>query len=182
MKIVALMLFMVAASSFLVVAQDGPKPLYPPMAPALMQAELTDRFGVGFKLENYRGKVVLLNIWGTWCGPCRAETPGLEELHNEYNSAGLEIIGLNVGDGNGEPETKEMIEAYRSRLKIEYQIATAVESIRTVRAFYAITKAEVVPQSILIDREGRMRAVFVGGGPRVEKLRKEAVKMVMADQ
>jgi len=70
MKTLALLFVILAASTVSASAQEDAKTNYPPVPDALMKAELTNLTGTTFKLEDYRGKVVLLMTWATWCGPC----------------------------------------------------------------------------------------------------------------
>ncbi len=77
---------------------------FPPLATGLAEAEFMLLDGGKFKLSDKKGKVLLVTIWGTWCGPCIAEMPTLIELQNQYREQGLEVIGLNIGDGAGTPE------------------------------------------------------------------------------
>jgi thiol-disulfide isomerase/thioredoxin len=82
---------------------------YPPLASGLADTDLELISGGTFKISERKGKAVLLNIWGTWCGPCRAEMPHLIEMQDKYRERGFEVIGLNIGDGGGGAESNEMI-------------------------------------------------------------------------
>src|SRR5207237_7802423 len=72
---------------------------YPPVPSAIAQADIKMLDGNTFKLEDKRGKVVLFNLWGIWCGPCVAEMPGLIQLQEKFKAKNFELVGLNVGDG-----------------------------------------------------------------------------------
>jgi thiol-disulfide isomerase/thioredoxin len=152
---------------------------YPPLASGLADADFEMLDGTKFKFSDRKGKVVLLNIWGTWCGPCRAEMPTLMALQDKYRDKGFEVIGFNIGDGNGVPETNEQINKFVEEMKLNYTIARS--SNANTRQFYAVTKQEVVPQSVLVDRAGRLRGVFIGGGPRVYASLEDTIAKVMAD-
>ena len=152
---------------------------YPPLASGLADAEITLLDGGKFKISEKKGKVLLVNIWGTWCGPCIAEMPHLIELQNNHGGSGFEVIGMNIGDGNGAPEPIDKIKAFVAKQKLNYTIAIASNSVNN--QFNLITKQSVVPQTILIDREGRLRGVFVGGGQRIYDSLKQNVAKVMAE-
>lgn len=139
--------------------------IYPKLASGLAEAEMELLDGTKFKVSDRKGKVLLLNIWGTWCGPCRAEMPHLIAMQDKYRDQGFEVLGLNIGDGNGTPETIEEIKEFATSMKLNYTIARIQNS--TTAQFYQITKQQVVPQTLLVDREGHLRGVFVGGGPKI---------------
>jgi len=138
---------------------------YPPLASGLADSEFELLDGTKFKVSDRKGKVLLLNIWGTWCQPCRAEMPHLVALQNKYGAQGFEVIGLNIGDGEGTPETIEEIKAFATSMKLNYTLARSPNA--ATAQFYKITKQQVVPQTLVVDRDGRLRGVFIGGGPRV---------------
>ncbi|MFT3746367.1 MAG: TlpA disulfide reductase family protein [Pyrinomonadaceae bacterium] len=152
---------------------------YPPLASGLAEAEFELLDGTKFKVSEKKGKVLLLNIWGTWCGPCREEMPHLVEMQNKYQAQGLEIIGLNIGDGSGTPESIEQIKTFVEKMKLNYTIARSPNN-STVQ-FYQISKQQVVPQTLLVDREGHLRGVFVGGGQRVIDSMKNTLDKTMAE-
>lgn len=138
---------------------------YPKLASGLADAQHELLDGTTFKISDHKGKVLMLNIWGTWCGPCRGEIPHLVEMKKQYGDQGFEVLGLNIGDGAGRPESVEDIKHFAEQMKINYVIARTPGT--ATAQFYAITKQQVVPQSMLIDREGYVRGIFVGGGDRI---------------
>lgn len=137
---------------------------YPPAPTNLMQASLTKLDGSSFKLNDYRGKVLLVNVWATWCGPCRQEIPELIELQNKHKAKGFEVIGLNVDEG----EDAEMIKDFGKEFNVNYDLVRGESEL--FREFYQISKKDAIPQSFLIDREGKLLGVFVGGGSALKKL------------
>jgi cytochrome c biogenesis protein CcmG/thiol:disulfide interchange protein DsbE len=152
--------------------------VYPPLASALADAELEALDGTKTKVSDRKGKVVLLNIWGIWCGPCIAEMPHLVELQEKYRDQGLEIIGLNIGaDEMGTPEDLDAIKKFGEKKNINYTLVRSPDDV--TKQFYLITKQNVVPQSILINREGQLRGVFVGFGGRVLNSLKETIDKTM---
>lgn len=152
---------------------------YPPLASGLASADLELMDGSKFKLTDKKGKVLLVNIWGTWCGPCREEMPHLVELQNKYGAQGFEVVGLNIGDGSGSPESNEQIQTFAERMKLNYTLARSPNSA-TIE-FYKITKQQVVPQTLLVDREGHLRGVFIGGGQRVIDSMKSTLEKTMSE-
>lgn len=152
---------------------------FPPLASGLADAEVAMVDGTKFKLSDKKGKVLLVNIWGTWCGPCISEMPHLIELQNKHGEQGFEVIGLNIGDGSGTPEPLDDIKEFVAKQKLNYTIAIASNAV--TNQFYLITKQQVVPQTILVDREGKLRGVFVGGGPRIFSSMKQNVEKVVGE-
>ena len=145
---------------------------FPPAPSSVMQAEIKDVDGNTFKLEDKKGKVVLVNLWATWCGPCRAEMPDLIALQDKYREQNFEIIGLDSDD-----ESPEEIKSFAKKMNLNYQLGYADGKL--MNDFLKISKFGGIPQSYLIDREGRLRGVFVGGGTtNVDKIKAEVEKVV----
>lgn len=152
---------------------------YPPLPTAIAQADLEMLDGSKIKVADRKGKVLLLNLWATWCGPCRAEMPELVLLQEKHKEKGFQILGLDVGDGDGGPESIEQIKAFGEKMKLNYELVRA--SNETTSEFYKFTKFSGVPISVLVDREGHVRGVFLGGGPRVLGEMKGAVEKLMSE-
>lgn len=145
---------------------------YPPIPAAVAQAEIKSLDGSTFRLEDKKGKVILINLWATWCGPCRAEMPELIAMQNEHGDKNFEIIGLNSDD-----ETPEEIKPFVEDMKLNYTIGWADGKL--VRELFNLSQFGGIPQSFLIDREGRLRGVFVGGSKKVVAAMKETVGKVV---
>lgn len=160
-------------------ASDTKTSVYPPLSPAIAGADLEMLDGTISKVSDRKGKVVLLNMWATWCGPCRAEMPELVALQQMYGDQGFEVIGLNVGDGDGKPESVEAIKAFGEKMKLNYRLARI--SYATTNQFYLVSRQSNIPQSFLINREGQLRAVFVGFGPSSVIKMKDAVAKAMTE-
>lgn len=114
----------------------------PDPAPAFKLISLDAKL---ISLDDFRGKVVFLNFWATWCGPCRAEVPDLVELQNEFKDR-LEIIGLDVDDDNSGEVRK-----YIAETGINYPVAMASDAVR--EAYGGIP---ALPTSFVLDTEGRV--------------------------
>lgn len=159
---------------------NKPASLFPPLATGVAQADLELLDGTKFKAADRKGKVLLLNLWATWCGPCRAEMPHLVEMYDKYKDRDFQVIGLDVGDGNGSPETVEEIKAFAAKMKLNYELVRI--SNATVSEVYKLTRFEGVPQTLLVDREGHLRGVFLGGGSKVIDSMKAEVDKLMAEK
>jgi peroxiredoxin len=143
MKRAAITATLLVALSSLVLGQDD-KP-----AP---QLELKDIEGRTLRLSDYRGKVVLLNFWATWCAPCRAEMPDLVKWQRKYKSRGLQVIGVTY-------PPQELAEARKfiKSVKVNYPVALGDEQTKAL-----FDKSEILPVTVVIDREGVVRAVVQG--------------------
>ncbi len=139
---------------------------------AVSQADIKNIDGSTFKIEDKKGKVMLLNLWATWCGPCRAEMPELVELQEKFRDKDFEIIGLNTDD-----ESVEQIKEFADDMKLNYTLAYADRKL--MDELLKISKFNGIPQSYLIDRDGKLRGVFTGGGAKVVNQLKETVAKVV---
>lgn len=102
-------------------------------------------------LADYRGKVVLVNLWASWCGPCRREQPDLERVWREYKDRGVQFLGLNVRD----QEAAAL--AYQDEFGVTYPSFFDPSS-----RFAHELRAQVLPTTYVIDREGRIAFRLVG--------------------
>ena len=98
-----------------------------------------------------KGKVVFLNFWATWCGPCRAEMPSMEALHGRYREKGLEILAVNCG------ESKEQVQTFMKNNGLTF--TAVLDTDGKASGSYGI---QAIPTSFLIDREGKIIARLVG--------------------
>jgi thiol-disulfide isomerase/thioredoxin len=112
-------------------------------APAVV---LKDVRGRAVRLSDYKGKVVLLNFWATWCPPCRAEMPDLIKAQREYRSRGLQVIGITYP-----PQTIGEVRRFIRKLKINYPIALGMKETKTL-----FDESETLPLTIVIDRQGNV--------------------------
>ena len=148
------------------ISQDQPeRPEYAIQAP-----DFTLRTVQGdlFNLSDYKGKVVLLNFWGTWCGPCRREIPDFNKLHDKYQKDGLEIVGITITSGS-----PERIYNFMKEWDIEYTVLTDIEDYETQRvtAYYGRAIGQPItglPTTLIIDRGGYIVKGYIG--PRNEEI------------
>lgn len=155
-------------------AAETKKSEYPQIPVAVANADLKKLDDTTFKVADKKGKVVLLNMWATWCGPCRAEMPALVKMQDTYRDQGLEIIGLNT---DGEPV--ETINKFSDEMRLNYTLVWADTELQN--SLLKISKFGGIPQSFLIDRDGNLRAVFRGGGPAEIKKMQDWVAKTVAE-
>ncbi|MGB8889715.1 MAG: TlpA disulfide reductase family protein [Candidatus Korobacteraceae bacterium] len=112
---------------------------------------LTDLNGQALDLSSYRGKVVLLDFWATWCTPCRAEIPHFVEFQNSYRDQGLQVIGISMDD-----DLKPVGPFYKE-YKMNYPVALGSDKL--AQAYGGILG---LPVTFLIGRDGHIQAKYVG--------------------
>lgn len=119
---------------------------------------LKDAQGKPVSLSAYKGKVVLLNFWATWCAPCRVEMPWFEEFSAKYRDKGLVVLGISMDEGGWKP-----IQTAVAKLKVTYPIALGNPAVAKL---YGI--GELLPETFIIDRTGKIQAVKEGFGNKDE--------------
>lgn len=123
-----------------------------PGAPPPPELRLPDLQGRVHDLRDYRGRVVLVNFWASWCPPCVEELPSLNRFVRDYRPRGLEVLAVDVA------EPREQLEAFLRRMPVEARILLDREGV-TVRPW----KVFGYPTNVLVDRMGRMRYLRYGG-------------------
>lgn len=116
---------------------------------------LADLSGKTVHLSDFKGKVVIVDFWATWCGPCRVEIPDFVKLQNKYKEKGLEIVGLSL-DADGEKAVKPFVEKH----EINYTMLLGNDD--TAKSYGGILG---IPTTFVIDRQGRIVQKFVGVMP-----------------
>jgi peroxiredoxin len=114
--------------------------------------ELNDVAGKPLKLSDFKGKVVILDFWATWCPPCRAEIPGFVALQNKYADKGLTVIGVSVDE-----QGPSVVKPFMRQLKMNYPVVMADQKII---ADYG--NIEAIPTTFVIDRDGAIVSVHQG--------------------
>ncbi len=114
--------------------------------------------GENLRLSEYRGDVVMINFWATWCGPCRQEMPLLDELYGRYQRVGFNLLGVNIDDDS------RRAMAMVNELGISFPVL--FDEDKKVSKLYEV---ETMPLTILLDREGTVRHVHHGYQPGYEQ-------------
>ena len=168
-----------ASSSEPVTSEEGSKAEpekkksdYPPIPSGVADAEIKNLDGTTWKVADKQGKVLLLNMWATWCGPCRSEMPSLVKMQEANRDKGFEVIGLNTDD-----ETADDINKFAEDMKLNYSLVWADTGLQS--SLVKISKFGGIPQSFLIDRDGNLRGVFKGANPADVKKMSDLVEMVV---
>jgi peroxiredoxin len=130
-------------------------PALTPLPPEISVAALKDAKGSSFKLANFFGKVMVVNLWATWCGPCRQEIPELVKLHKEFHSRGVEIVGLSTENPDA---SAEKVRKFIQDFQVDYRIGWAPGEV----AATLMQGHDAIPQIFVISRDGWILKHFVG--------------------
>jgi peroxiredoxin len=125
----------------------------PAIAPAAAAPDFTLRTmsGPNMRLAEQRGRVVMVNFWATWCGPCRQEMPQLDRLYQKYKSSGFVLLGVNVDD-----DTQKAADV-AGKLGVSFPVL--LDTDKAVSKLYDLS---TMPSTVLIDRDGKVRYVHRG--------------------
>jgi thiol-disulfide isomerase/thioredoxin len=195
---------LVSAVALLLVAEPSAadEPNKDPFADLIGKSapDIADGFalnGKAVKLSDLKGKVVMLDFWAVWCGPCVATFPHLRELNTEYKGKGLEIIGLtsyyekfgfDAKEGKltqakeklSKEDEQSMLKEFAAHHKLEHRlVAIPQDEIKKVYEAYKVTG---IPEVVLIDRKGKVRLVKVGSGEENAKAITAKIKELLAEK
>jgi len=131
--------------------------------------------GRTIKLSAYRGKVVVMDFWATWCPPCRQETPQLARIARENRDRGVEVVGMHIDDrGRSSPDAiRKFIDTYG----IQYTVGLATDDMFTS---YLGTADDTIPQTLVFGRDGRLIKHLIGYDQSHGKVLDEAVNQALA--
>jgi thiol-disulfide isomerase/thioredoxin len=145
--------FVAGDGSLVLLPQDQRQP-----APDITGTTFTDQ---PFALKDYRGKVVALNVWASWCAPCRAEAPALNQVSRELAPKGVQFIGLNTRD------SKASAEAFIQRFEVPYPNVWDPDA-QLQLAFRDSLPPQAIPSTVLVDKQGRVAGRVLGEVDRTQ--------------
>ena len=159
---------MIAALAVIVVlSTDVSAGIEPAAAPDFTLKSTT---GKNFRLSEFRGEVVLINFWASWCGPCRQEMPLLSDLHDRYKSLGFTVLGVNVEEDSSD--------ARRLLGKMSVSFPVLLDTTSTVSKQYDVI---AMPSTVLVDRDGNMRYLHKGYKPGLEDVYLQQVRELLRE-
>ena len=168
------------------VAKNPPPRTVPPVPAVInLPQDLRDKQiktleGESLKLADYDNKVLIVNIWATWCGPCRLEMPELVKMNNDYKARGLVVLGLatTYNEHNDPTHVKDYIREQKIPYKIIWDDGTLAQPLVEL-----VQGRAVIPQSFVISRDGRILKHFQGFDPsRTPAEMRQAVEDALNDK
>ncbi|HVF88022.1 MAG TPA: TlpA disulfide reductase family protein [Pyrinomonadaceae bacterium] len=132
-----------------------------------------------FKLSELRGRVVLLDFWATWCGPCRYTIPHLERLHKKFKDKGLVVLGLTRYYGGAEARQQEALQLRQFKKSLDASYGFAVSPSDTDALKYGVMS---IPTAVLIDKHGRVRHISVGFSQLIQEELDATVKKLLDEE
>jgi thiol-disulfide isomerase/thioredoxin len=138
-------------------AAEPPYACSPAARPANLSVTLKDLDNVDVTLSAFTGKVILLNFWATWCGPCKIETPWFIDLQDRYGKDGLQVVGISIDD------PLALLKPYAAEYKMNYPVLQGLGHREVMAAYGSITG---LPTTFIISREGKLCAKHIGATRR----------------
>ncbi len=126
--------------------------------------------GENLRLSEFRGDVVMINFWATWCGPCRQEMPLLDQLYTRYERVGFSLLGVNIDDDPA--RAMDMIR----ELGVSFPVL--FDARKEVSQLYGV---DAMPVTVLVDREGTVRYVHKGYKPGYEDLYLDQIRSLLRE-
>jgi thiol-disulfide isomerase/thioredoxin len=149
-------------------AQPQQRPQLDTVPAAAWDTEIQSVDGAKFRLSDYKDKVVVIDLWATWCGPCRLEIPHLVDLQNEYGGKGVEIIGLTTEDPS---EDEEKVRDFAKEFKINYKLGWSPREV----SLALMNGNASIPQTFVIAPGGRIITKFRGFSSQVPNMIRAAI-------
>ena len=160
MKMLVLVITLLAAPLVLAVSDSGPAANF----------TLKSAAGDNIRLSEYRGQVVLINFWASWCGPCRQEMPELDALHRKYSDLGFTVFGVNV------EQDRELADKVLRDIPVSFPIL--FDNSNLVSELYQV---DAMPVTVLVDRNGEIRYMHRGYKPGYEQTYEEQLRTLIKE-
>jgi thiol-disulfide isomerase/thioredoxin len=160
--------------------QPAPAPASLNLTPQLRDAKLQTLDGGSLKLSDYADKVLIVNLWATWCGPCRQEMPELVKMSNEYKARGLIVLGVatTYNEHQGQDNVKKFVKDQNIPYKIIWDDGTLAGPLVQM-----VQGQSVIPQSFVISRDGKIVKHFQGfNAYSTPQLMRQAVEEALNDK
>lgn len=143
--------------------------------------ELRDLSGRAFRLDDFRGRVYVVNLWATWCGPCRLEIPGFNKIYEDYRARGVEFVGLTAEDPEEDSETvREFVDEFRMSYRVGW---IDKETVLTLAMWNSTAPRRpgtfAIPQTFVVGTDGHVVLRVRGYNPRVADMIRAGVRKAL---
>ena len=145
----------------------------PPMLPAsTLDASFKTIDGKDFKLSELKGKALVIDLWATWCGPCRSEVPELVKFQTAYGPRGFEVVGLDISPDR---DTAQDVTDFVKEFKVNYKVAFAKQDLAL-----SLMQGGNIPQSLVVSRDGHIVKHFIGfSTERTPTMMRDAIEQAL---
>jgi thiol-disulfide isomerase/thioredoxin len=144
-----------------------------PLTPDVLNTQLQSANGSPFKIADYSGKVILVNLWATWCGPCKMEIPELVKIHKEFQDRGVEMIGLST---EPQEDSAEAVRYFVREFNMDYKVGWSPQEV----SLELMQGRQSIPQSFVITRDGKILKRFIGFSPRIVPQLRQALEEALS--
>jgi cytochrome c biogenesis protein CcmG/thiol:disulfide interchange protein DsbE len=124
-------------------------------------------------LDDYKGKVVLLNVWATWCEPCKVEMPSIEKLHKEFGPRGLAVVAVSVDDAGTEEHVREFVKELGLTFEILHDPSGATSRSYQITGY---------PETFVIARDGTIRKKYIGAADWSSEANRALIRELLGPQ
>ena len=144
----------------------------PMLSASALNASFKTIDGKDFKIAELKGKALVIDLWATWCGPCRVEVPELVRMQTEYGPRGFEVVGLDISPDRDTPQD---VTSFVKEFMVNYKVAFAKEDIAL-----SMMQGGNIPQSLVISRDGHIVKHFIGFSPeRTPTMMRDAIEQAL---
>jgi thiol-disulfide isomerase/thioredoxin len=159
-----------------VVAVEVPKSL----PEEVTARELRDLSGRAFRLKDLRGRVYVVNLWATWCGPCRLEIPGFNKIYEDYRARGVEFLGLTAEDPEDDAErVREFMDEFRMSYRVGWIDKETVVRLTSWNTTATRAGHFAIPQTFVVAADGHVVLRVRGYNPRVVEMIRAGVRKAL---
>lgn len=148
---------------------------------AIMRRELRDLSGRAFRLDDFRGRVYVVNLWATWCGPCRLEIPGFNKIYEDYRARGVEFVGLTSEDPE---DDSQQVREFVNELRMSYRVGWIDKPTALALATWNAPSPQragsfAIPQTFVVGTDGHVVLRVRGYNPRVADMIRAGVRKAL---